>query len=310
MSTTPVPEDLNITSPSPVLDAPIEIPFAIAAAFTALVGLSFLVLYFIPMPSPSELQPNARNSKKSNDSSRSDKSIWSKLKCGEDDGSLYIGFVLFLCIFFILPTGAERAYGRFIYAYAIEGPHQFSTGDGTMIESLFWLTFTGTRIVTMIISFWVSATILISTSLVLSVGVSIALAFAVQTNSTLLWVFNCGFGIVLAPLMPASIAWADSYVIMSPMMTALAFISAATGSFIFSWLSGSLYQNSGPQSLMHLILVYSIITTLVFSVLYLLGRKRGTRKQNERNRKGESKEHDGQNELDALHDTTTQNGQI
>ena len=255
-----------------LIDPPIEIPFGIVSVITAAVGIWFLVLFCFRTPLP----PLSTPTKPITQRRRS--SVFLRWMPERDNNVLWFSFVAFLCVFWIFPTGAERAYGRFIYAYAIEGPHELSTDDGTIIETLFWSTFTGTRLLNIIVSYWVPASILIGGSLVLSIGVSVVLAFISENYVIVFWIFNCAFGIVLAPILPASIAWADRYITMTAMMTALAFIASAAGAFIFSWLSGSLYESAGPPSLMHLLVVYSVLCTLVFAVLLVLGKKKGSRK--------------------------------
>ena len=272
---TPNTTDQNLSSVTTadsvqLVDPPIEIPFGIVSAITAIVGIWFLILFCFRMPLPPLHSPAKRAAKRRRSFFRS----WIP---ETDNKALWFAFVCCLCLFWIFPTGAERMYGRFIYAYAIEGPHELSTDDGTIIETLFWATFTGTRLLNILVSYWVPASILISGSLLLSVGVTIVLAFFSQDQAIVLWIFNCLFGVVLAPILPASIAWADRYITMTAMMTALAFIASAAGAFIFSWLSGSLYESAGPPSLMHLLVVYSFLCTLVFAVLLILGKKKGLR---------------------------------
>ena len=273
---TPNTTDQNLSSVTTAdsvqrVDPPIEVPFGIVSAITAIVGIWFLILFCFRMPLPPLNSPAKRVPK------RSRSSFFRSLIPETDNKALWFAFVCCLCLFWIFPTGAERMYGRFIYAYAIEGPHELSTDDGTIIETLFCATFTGTRLANILVSYWVPASILISGSLLLSIGVTIVLAFFSPDHAIVLWIFNCLFGVVLAPLLPASIAWADRYITMTAMMTALAFIASAAGAFIFSWLSGSLYESAGPPSLMHLLVVYSFLCTLVFAVLLVLGKKKGLR---------------------------------
>ena len=262
---------LNTTDQNTLVDPPIEIPFGIVSAITACVGVWFLVLFCFRIPLPPLGTPSNRETK------RRRSSVFRALIPERDNIALWLSFVFFLCLFWIFPTGAERAYGRFIYAYAIEGPHKMSSDDGTIIETLFWSSFTGSRLLNIVISYWLPASVMIFGSLLLSIGVSIVLAFFSGGDVLILWIFNCLFGILLAPILPASIAWADRYITMTAMMTALAFIASAAGAFIFSWLSGSLYERVGPPSLMHLLVVYSFLCTFVFLILLLLGRKKGPR---------------------------------
>ena len=50
------------------------------------------------------------------------------------------------------------------------------------------------------------------------------------------------------------------------------------GAILFSWLSGYLFEYHGPPSLMYLILGYSVVATLFFILMYLVGRYNQRRK--------------------------------
>ena len=41
--------------------------------------------------------------------------------------------------------GAERAFGKFIFSYSVEGPPGLSSSDATVVETVFWATFTAGR---------------------------------------------------------------------------------------------------------------------------------------------------------------------
>ena len=118
----------------------------------------------------------------------------------------------------------------------------------------------------------------------LNVLAAAMLASLAGTSQTVLWIFNCLFGSVLSPLFPASLAWAHFYIKMTAMMTALAFIASAAGAFVFSWLSGYLFEYTGPPSLMYLMLGYAVTASLMFVLMYLVARKKGKRDMTEGNR--------------------------
>ena len=150
-------------------------------------------------------------------------------------------------------------------------------GDGTTVETLFWATFTAGRGVAIIISKFTPPLLMLLVDLTLNVVATAILSIFGTKYVLALWIGNCLFGSVLSPLFPASMAWANFYIKMSAMMTALAFIASAAGAFVFSWLCGYLFEYEGPDSLMYLLLGYAITATVVFSVMYGIGRKKGKR---------------------------------
>ena len=174
-------------------------------------------------------------------------------------------------------AGAERAYGKFIFAYCVEGPLKLSNKDGTIVETLFWATFTAGRGASIIISKFCPPLLMLVVDLGLNVLSGAMLASLANSSETVLWIFNCMFGSVLSPLFPASLAWANFYIKMTAMMTALAFIASAAGAFVFSWLSGYLFEYTGPQSIMYIILGYAVTASIVFVMMYMVGRKKGKR---------------------------------
>ncbi len=174
-------------------------------------------------------------------------------------------------------AGAERAYGKFIFPYAVEGPHAMPVQDGTVLETAFWASFTAGRGVAVVISRFCHPLILLLSDLVLNLVCGIFLASLAKSHEITLWVFTCFFGTVLSPLFPACLVWANFYVEITAKMTALAFVSAAGGAFVFSWLSGYLFQYHGPPSLMYLIAGYAGCAFLIFLVMFLVARKRGKR---------------------------------
>ena len=163
----------------------------------------------------------------------------------------------------------------------MEGPTKLSNKDGTIVETLFWATFTAGRGVAIIISKFCPPLLMLIVDLALNVLAATMLASFAGSSQTVLWIFNCVFGSVLSPLFPASLAWAHFYVKMTAMMTALAFIASAAGAFVFSWLSGYLFEYTGPSSLMYLMVGYATTAFIVFTVMYLIGRKKGKRAMGE-----------------------------
>ena len=159
-----------------------------------------------------------------------------------------------------------------------------SDKDGTIVETVFWATFTAGRGAAIIISKFCPPLLMLIVDLGLNVLAAAMLASLAGSSQTVLWIFNCLFGSVLSPLFPASLAWAHFYIKMTAMMTALASIASAAGTFVFSWLSGYLFEYTGPPSLMYLMLGYAVTASLMFVLMYLVARKKGKRDMTEGNR--------------------------
>ena len=179
--------------------------------------------------------------------------------------------VLILClilfIFWCLPTGAERAYGKFLFAYAVESDLALAPVSGTVLESVFWASFTAGRGLATIASTWTPPSVLLAVEIVVKIISTLLLAFLGNTNSTVLFVASGFLGATISPIFPAVMVWTNLYFEMNAVMNAFAFLSSAFGAFIFSWGAGYLFQYKGPQHLMYLMVGYAVATLCIYLVM-------------------------------------------
>jgi FHS family Na+ dependent glucose MFS transporter 1 len=256
----------------------IEVAYGIAAGWAFLNAIAFLVLLFC-FPRPAFLSTRKQSFKE----------VCNPTSCIKGDQVVGILIIVFLFFFWGMPIGAERAYGKFIlrysnhtshafsysgkfiFVYAVKGPLHMAKSTGTILETVFWVTFTGGRFGAIILSKFISPTKMLMGDFVITI-IATSLLVSLQGNAYILWICTGVFASMISPVFPASIAWANLYIDMTPMATSIAFISSATCDLAYSWISGTLMEYKGPPSLMYFMLTYALISSTLFAILAFLGR--------------------------------------
>ena len=181
--------------------------------------------------------------------------------------------ILLLGLFALLwafPVGEERAIGKFIFAFATESELQFAPKKASDLVMVFWATFTSGRALAAVLSRWLAPLQLLSIELSLGILSSAVLAFCGHNQPIPFWIFTAVFAATLSPIFPAAMTWTNLHIPMTAVLTSFAFIATAAGAVSFSYLSGSLFQRTGPRSLMHLSLAYAIISSVLVIVIFLI----------------------------------------
>ena len=247
----------------------IEYPYTIIAGVTLLAAVPFAVMQIVApvQQDDSQLKPT------------SILRMMNPKSWISSDKSTLLGFsiVSLICVFSVLGVGSERAMARFLYAFAVESRLRFTPKDAATLETVFWASFTISRVLMTIGAKWISAGTLLTVDVVINVVSTAALAVYGEQFKLVTWIFCVGYSLSLAALIPTMMTWANTYIDMAGMMTSLVFIFGAAGSFIFSWLAGYLFQFVGPITLMQLLLTVSLATLVSFALMRLLGRKYGPR---------------------------------
>ena len=125
---------LNTTTPSSQSESHLAYPYTI----TALIGLIFtivmIVFYIVGPPNGFPIRKPVKS-----------KLIFSPASCA--NGHFFYGLVLFLFLFlyFIQAIGGERAYGKFLFTFAIDSELKFTKRNAAILNSLFWAFLVGGR---------------------------------------------------------------------------------------------------------------------------------------------------------------------
>ena len=236
----------------------IEVVYAIIAICTCLCGLWFLVQQVACKPHGDDL-PNKNSGR-----------FGCRMSMCPNGCNVAIAiFLPMLFVFWSLPVGAERAYGKFLFSFAVDSNIHMVPRMATILETVFWASFTASRGIATLASRWVSPAHLLICVLTIKIVSACLLAAFADTNQIVLWVGSSTFGASVSPIFPASLLWVNLYLEMDAMMNAFAFVASAFGAMVFSWLSGYLFEYHGPPYLMYFMVCYAILVTALFGGLSL-----------------------------------------
>ncbi len=268
-------------SARPGLKSNIEIAYTIAASFAAFFCLLFVVFYLQGCKRRSKSKQNLAGGIASRSKSRSGLKdflkSFSPASCTGGKTAFGLKFFTLVFIYYANVVGGERAYGKFIFAYAVEGAPQFSTDQATVLNSIFWIGFTSGRGLSGIAAIWAPPLVLVSIELAVNVICGIVLTLWGLTVPNVLWVFTGILGLFLSPAFPSCLAWCNMYVEMKGLALTVVYIGASCGAFIYQWLSGYLFEYHGPSTLMYVMLGYALTLTSTFILMVVVVRPHGKR---------------------------------
>ena len=170
-----------------------------------------------------------------------------------------------IAIFFFLYSGAEIAYGGWIYSYAI------ATDAGTLttaayLTSIFWASLTFGRLISIPIATRLRARAILFIDLV---GCLVSLGFILLApHSTIaVWVGTIGFGLFMASIFPTTLTLAERNTNVSGAVTSYFFIGASIGAMTIPWFVGSQFELNGTQAVMIIIFGCLVLASIVYALL-------------------------------------------
>ncbi len=273
----------NMTSSTslPGLESNIEIPYSLSAIYSLLFCVIFLVFYVAGRKERKAFERRQAKIRKEEGSSLgSVKDFMKSLSPGScTGGNVLLGSLFFplLFLYYANVVGGERAYGRFLFSYAIDGDQSFSTQDAAVLNSLFWIGFTSGRGLSAIFAYWFPPIILLAVELAMNIICGIALSAWGLTVPGVLWAFTGLLGLFLSPVFPSGLAWSNLYVEMKGLAITVVYIGASVGAIVYQWVTGYLFDAQGPASLMYVVIGYAITQTVIFALMFLVVRPHGQR---------------------------------
>ena len=257
-------QNLTTINPTFITDR-IEIPYGIIGAVTCTCGIIFIIIFiFCPRPVITNEGGHSKKKKKNMLTVINPKSMVGQYGA--------FGYQMLACmlVYFALPVGAERAYGKFIYSFATKSSLKFNKDGASSLNTVFWAAFTAGRGLSTLLATKLHPTVLLVLELSLNVISAVVLASCSLLNPIILWVFSSLFAACLSPMFPAGIIWFNSQLPLSTVATSIAFVGSALGAMLFSWLSGYLFEYHGPPSLMYLMVGYAGVLTALCLLMFLL----------------------------------------
>ena len=193
------------------------------------------------------------------------------LPTGPSDGSTgrpNRRLVALVVLFFFLYTGAEVAFGGWIFSYAV-ALRLSSDAAAAYLTSAFWGAVTAGRLLA------IPLAVRLPTRRVLLadfVGCLASLGVLILGSNSLLatWVGTCGVGLFMASIFPAALSLAQERMPITGQVTGWFFVGASGGGMFLPWLIGQFFESVGPRITMVILFIDMAAALAVLAVLTCL----------------------------------------
>jgi FHS family Na+ dependent glucose MFS transporter 1 len=172
---------------------------------------------------------------------------------GGPAGRINAHLVALIILFFFLYTGAEVAYGGWIYSYAVALRLSSHTG-AAYLTSAFWGALTVGRLLAIpLASRFPPHSLLLADCL----GCLVSLLILLLSPHSLAAAFlgTCGVGLCMASIFPSALALAQGRVRITGQMTGWFFVGASAGGMTLPWLIGQFFESVGPRATMAILFI-------------------------------------------------------
>jgi FHS family Na+ dependent glucose MFS transporter 1 len=165
------------------------------------------------------------------------------------------GVVIAAMLFLFFYVGAEIAFSGWIYTYALT-LNLATVTTAAYLTSMFWLTFTLGRLISIPLAMRFKPPQLIAAALAGCLAI-LGAAFILQPSSTFVWILAAALGFCMAPIWPSGFTLAGQSVRLTSRVSGIILLGDSLGFMVLPWVVGQVLQGVGPQAM----------TTLVFMSL-------------------------------------------
>lgn len=173
--------------------------------------------------------------------------------------------VTLIILFFFLYTGAEVAFGGWIYSYAV-ALRLTSDTVAAYLTSTFWGALTVGRLLAVPLAIrFPPRTVLLADCL----GCLASLGLVLLGSRSLVATFvgTCGVGLSMASIFPAALSLAQGRMRITGAVTGWFFVGASAGGMVLPWLIGQFFESVGPRATMVILLVDMAAAVGILAVL-------------------------------------------
>jgi|PlaIllAssembly_1097288.scaffolds.fasta_scaffold26913_2 FHS family Na+ dependent glucose MFS transporter 1 len=173
--------------------------------------------------------------------------------------------VALIVLFFFLYTGAEVAFGGWIYSYAV-GLRLGSHAVAAYLTSAFWGALTVGRLLAVPVALRFPPR---SVLLADCVGCLVSFAILLVGSHSLVATFvgTCGVGLSMASIFPAALSLAQARMRITGRVTGWFFVGASGGGMTLPWFIGQFFDAVGPRATMVILFIDMTAAMTVLAVL-------------------------------------------
>ncbi|CAF0956208.1 unnamed protein product [Adineta steineri] len=192
-----------------------------------------------------------------------------EVKINEGVCSGNVIFLGLMSIFLLLYVGNETAYGSYLHTYA--SLHlKFPKDIAAYLNSIFWTSFTFSRLCGIPLSIKFSAVQMITFDLI-GCMISLTLIFIFNKISWVLWAGSIFYGLSVGTLYASAIAFTEKYIPVTGKRMSILAIGGSAGDAIIPLLIGYSINSKfiGPIGFISILCIGTILASLFFGFIFL-----------------------------------------
>ena len=208
-----------------------------------------------------------------------------------------VPMLVMLFFFFLFYAWYEGIFSSLLTAFVIEGL-EWPVSSGPLIVVVFFSSHAVGRILGIPISFKVSSTKMITTSLLVTTSAFTLLLFAPRSDTqTLVWVAVALAGLAMATIYASMMVWTSRYMTITSAAGAVFLVGGSTGGMTGGALIGWLFQTQTYMWVIYMALLACLMHLALFLAMFLFTRhfkrKHSKAKENSEVRKELSRKNNG-----------------
>ena len=174
--------------------------------------------------------------------------------------------IVFLALFLCLYVGTEVAFSDWIFTYAkVKLPQDF-INRAYQLTSAFWVAMTIGRLVSIPLTIKIDARLLLTLDIFGSI-ISLGIILFGGESFTTLWIGTILLGFSMASIFPLTFVLAERLMDVSGKISSYLMLGASSGSLLFPWLLGQIFEFIGPRSIMVTLFIAMLLDLGVYAML-------------------------------------------
>jgi fucose permease len=239
-------------------------PYAFVALSLALNAVMTITCWYFDPVTTDHPSRNLKNESIESPSSKSQSSTTTATRRDYDRFKWKALAVLLLCVIMPMHVGGfTSAFGSFLLTFAVNCKLQLSKAVGAHLTTLFWTTFTFTRLISIVTIEKIGTEVVIIISLSVMLISNVLLLPFGDTHEILLFIGVGMFGMGLASLYGSIFAYAESFFPLTSTIGSLMVVSGVIGEFVFPTILSSFIESS-PTILLWMSMSSSLVLTISF----------------------------------------------
>ena len=240
-------------------DVQLWIPFTIIAAFLLFNAISVLIVW-IKWPITDEHPSRIAQS-----TARTHPIISSRVN--DKPYQYWKITVIILCAMFMhIYLGLEISFGQFLMTFAHHSDLHLSKSIGAYMTTLFWATYTFTRIGTIMFIDKLGNARIIQISALVTLAANVPLVWFGNSSEPCLWAGVAMIGIGMSAVWACMFGFLEEFFPITSIIGSTLVVSAVLGEFVFPVIISSFVKDY-PQVLLWVVLVCSILFPILFILI-------------------------------------------